>query len=271
MSKFFIFFIAFLSKKDDNSIVRKVDIKMDKKPLKDKFKFMRLKTMGEVASEILTKPEYDDITPAQTIEMIVDAEYSYRLTNRNNRLIRRANFVDSNAQIDSIYYSSERELSKSTVLRLASCQFINDKTNLIITGASGAGKTFLATAIGVAACKEGYTTKYIRYPKLIGEINLSKYSHNDDHILAPYKKSKLLIIDEWLLTDIDNTQAAGLLEIIDARQYTGSTIYCTQYKITAWPERLGISPISASIIDRIIHQAEKIDICGNISMRSLKL
>ena len=156
----------------------------------------------------------------------------------------------------------------------ASCDFIQKHLNVFITGATGCGKTYLACAFGMEACKQRYSTYYVRLPELLIEMKLARESNQTKKLLQKYIKPRLLILDEWLLIKLEQEAQYDLLELIHQRSKGSSTIFCSQIRQEGWYEQLGgaASPLSDAILDRIMHTAytiniESIDSTKDISMR----
>lgn len=152
---------------------------------------------------------------------------------------------------------------------MASGTYIQDHHNVILKGPTGSGKSFLASAFGVSACRQFYKVKYIRLPELLEELSLAKLAADGSYrkVFKKYKKVDVLILDEWLLTDLSTEEAAILLEITEARHKVASTIFCSQIDPNCWNLKLGNETIAEAILDRIIHDSYQIMIDGDISMR----
>ena len=168
------------------------------------------------------------------------------------------------------------KIIKALIKRLATCEYITDHRNLIITGATGCGKTYMACAFGMEACKQYYNTKYIRIPELLMELEESRSNGNFRKTLAKYANPVVLILDEWLLMKPNESEQKDILELIHHRRKKSSTIFCSQYGFDEWYEQLGgnDSPISDAIIDRIAHDSYMINITSidaehDISMREV--
>ena len=239
----------------------------------DALKEMRFSGMAaEFQHQLDDAAYYGQLGFEERFSMLVTAEFSKRRQNRLDRLLHQAHFATPGARIEEIEYHEDRNLDKGQILRLATCQYIDDGHHLILKGASGSGKTFLACALGNAACRKFKTVRYIRLPELLEELNLAKAAGEFKKTLKGYKKVDLLILDEWLLRCLDSQEAYNLLELIEFRSEHGSTIFCTQYDPDEWYERLNPhsedqGPISEAIMDRIIHNAHDLLIDGKISMR----
>lgn len=149
---------------------------------------------------------------------------------------------------------------------LSNCSWIASRRNIIVTGASGAGKTWISNALGVAACNAFYTVRYTRLPELLDELTVFK----DEEWLKQrkkYIKCDLLIIDDWLLEQVKPNEAREIMEVIEARGRTGSLILCSQFPPSAWHANLGNGAIADAVIDRVVYKSYTIHIAGEESMR----
>jgi DNA replication protein DnaC len=134
-------------------------------------------------------------------------------------------------------------------------------------GASGSGKSYMASAFGNAACRNTLSVAFIRLPELLGELAMARGENTFRTVIDRYKKARLLVLDEWLLYPLKNSEARDLLEIIEARAYVGSTIFCSQFSIDGWHEKIGEPTLADAVCDRIVHNSYKIIIGGEDSMR----
>lgn len=178
---------------------------------------MHMGTMAAAFSAQLTDPQFSELVFEERFSMLIGAEWSSRKSNRRQRLIRSAGYSIPGASIEDVSYSPERQLDKAQILRLASCAYIEKVQNVIILGATGTGKTYLACALGNAANRSFYAAKYIRLPDLLVEISLARGDGTYRKLMRKYKKIKLLILDEWLLYPLKESEARDLLELIEAR------------------------------------------------------
>ena len=215
---------------------------------------MRLGVMAEAFSAQLEDAQFHAVSFEDRFAMLVDVEWSARKSNRLTRLIRNAGYADPAACVE---------------LRLASCTYLQEAHNVIILGATGAGKTYLACALGMAASRSFYSVRYIRLPDLLVEISVARANGTYRDYMKKLKKEKLLILDEWLLYPLKEEEARDVLELVEARNKVTSTIFCSQYDTSEWHENLYDPTLADAICDRIIYNAYTIQIEGE-SMRKRK-
>ena len=235
---------------------------------------MRLSAMATELANQLKDPSFAALGFEERLDMIVTAEWNKRQTNKINRLIKSAHFSASSATIEDIEYYEDRKLDKTQILRLATCNYIDEGHHVILKGASGNGKTYIACALGNAACRRLKKVAYIRLPELLDEITIARSRGEMKKLQATYRKFDLLILDEWLIRPLSPQESYDMLEIVEARCHK-STIFCTQYESEGWYTRIdpnpeSDSPVSEAIMDRIIHNAYEVLVDGRVSMRERK-
>lgn len=243
---------------------------MAHEPTLRKLHEMRLATMADSYQNQLLDTNFQALSFEERFGLLVDLEWSRRKNNRLSSLIRKADFQQSNACIEDVEYHADRKLDRTQILRLATGAYIQDKLNIIIMGASGAGKTYLACAFGIAACRNFYPVKYIRLPELLNELAVARGEGIYQRVMKTYKKIPLLILDEWLLVSLKEPEARDLLEIVEARHQKGSTIFCSQFTPAGWHGKIGENTLADAILDRIVHSSYTITIEGMDSMRKRK-
>lgn len=231
---------------------------------------MKLGTMAASFQRQLDDKSLAELSFEDRFGMMVDAEWTSRKNNRLKRLIRKADYAFPGACLEDIEYHADRKLDKALITRLSTCGYIEDRRNIIILGATGSGKTYLANAFGITASRGFYTARYIRLPELLAELAVARAEGIYRKVIKQYKQVRLLILDEWLLYPLKDTEARDLLEITEARYKKGSTIFCSQFDVGGWHQKIGEDTLADAICDRIVHDSYTIVIDGADSMRKRK-
>lgn len=158
--------------------------------------------------------------------------------NKRTRLLRQAGLSEPEANVANVRYDADRKLDKAKIVELSNCEWICNHRNVLVTGASGAGKSWIACALGVAACSAFFSVRYVRLPEMLGELTVEK---DEEWIKAKkrYLECDLLILDDWLLDEVSGKQARELLEIVEGRLRTGSLSICSQFSPAGWHAKLG--------------------------------
>lgn len=242
----------------------------------DKLIEMRLGAMADAFRIQMDDSSMKDVSFEDRFGMLVDVEYSSRKNNRLKRLIRSADLEQPDAGIAAIDYQSGRKLNKNLINRLAACEYITEYRNIFITGATGSGKTYMACAFGMEACKHYYSVKYVRLPDLLLDLQAARDDGSFATALKKYTRPVLLIIDERLLLKLTEAEARNLFELIHKRRKKSSTIFCSQFRESEWYQQIcgGESTLADAIMDRISYDSYKIDIesidpAKDLSMREV--
>lgn len=235
-----------------------------------KLQEMHLSAMAKAFKEQLTNPSMAGMSFEDRFGLLVDHEWTARKNNHLKRLIKNACLAEPNACVEDIEYHADRNLDKSQIARLASCDYITEHYNVMLLGATGSGKTYLACALGIAAVRNFLTVKYIRLPELLTELAIARGNGTYRKVIQQYKKPALLILDEWLLYPLKETEARDLLEIAESRYKKASTIFCSQFDVPGWRDKIGDPILADAICDRIVHDSYAIVIDCKESMRKRK-
>jgi DNA replication protein DnaC len=236
----------------------------------EKLREMKLGVMANRFKEQLTNPDISALSFEERFGLIVDAEYATRKSNRLTRLIKSAGYAFPDASLEDIEYHADRGLDKAMITRLGTCTYVRERHNIIILGATGSGKSYVANALGMTASRDFLTVKYIRLPDLLTELAIARAEGNYRKVFKQYRQLNLLILDEWLLYPLKDAEARDLLEIAEARYKKGSTIFCSQFEVAGWHQKLGDTTMADAICDRIVHDSYTIVINGSDSMRKRK-
>lgn len=245
-----------------------MEIEMNKDTL-EKLKELKLYGMHSAFKASLENYNRNNMTIDKFVNMLVCNEWDERYNRHVNHLIKTAGFRFS-AAIEEVDYSVERGLDKNLMERLADLSFIREKKNIFITGSAGTGKTFIATAIGNCACQKNLRVIYANTARLMGQLKASKASGKILRDLKRIQRTDLLILDDFALSPFDNVTRGLLMDVIDDRYDSNSTIVASQIPVELWHDSIGEQTVADAIMDRIVHSAIRIDLSGE-SLRKVSL
>jgi DNA replication protein DnaC len=231
---------------------------------------MRFTAMANALRQQLKDPGSANLSFEDRLGILTDIEWTSRKNNRLKKLIHAAAFDQPQAHIAGINYTAQRKLDQPLISRLATCNYVAEKHNVIIMGATGSGKSYLGCALGIEACKQLYSVRYIRLPDLLTDMSIARGQGTIKTLLNQYLKVNLLILDEWMFVPLKENEARDVLEIVHYRHKNASTIFCTQFAPVGWHTRIGEVTLAEAILDRIVHDSYKIEIHNSDNEASMR-
>jgi DNA replication protein DnaC len=226
----------------------------------EKLSRMKLSGMARAFRTSLESGKMNDLTADEMVDFLVTSEWDERYNRKLNRTLQMARFRYK-ASVEQLHFENNR-LDKNIVLRLAECNFIKRKENILITGSTGIGKSYLASALGHQACALGFKVMYQHSTKLFAKLKMAKADGSYIKEMARMEKQDLLLIDDFGLQPLDAQSRSSLMEIIEDRHEKASTIFTSQVPINKWYEIIGEQTIADAILDRIVHDAHRIELKG---------
>jgi DNA replication protein DnaC len=236
-------------------------------PTIDKLNSMRLAGMAKGFRAQLENPEIHNLPFEDRLALLVDAEFLERESRQLATRLKSAKLRE-NAALEDLDTRASRGIDRALLASLATCQWIKRHHNLLIIGATGAGKTWLSCALSQAACRQGMTAAYHRLPSLMQDLDLARHDGRYKKIMRALGRTELLILDDLGIAPLSVAQLRDLLEIIDERYQKRSTLITSQLPVASWHEALGDPTLADAILDRVVHNAYKIELDGD-SMRKL--
>ena len=227
---------------------------------------LKLFGMARSLEERLADPKQAALSHAEFVGLLVQDEKVHRDNLRLRRLLKKAK-LRQEASLEDIDYGVSRGLSQQVILELANPQWITAHRNVLISGPTGVGKSFIACALGNAAARAGYTVLYIRAPRLFETLQQSRGDGSHLKALARLSRVQLLIIDDFLLTPLSDSERRDLLEVVEDRYQAGATVIASQCPIKDWHPNIGDPTLADAIMDRLLHNAYKVEMRGD-SMRT---
>ncbi|MEO0809724.1 MAG: IS21-like element helper ATPase IstB [Pseudomonadota bacterium] len=235
---------------------------MLKHPTLDQLKAMKLDGMADAFVELATQDAAQDMSHAEWLGLLLDRESANRSTKRTKARLRAAKLRHANAAVEDIDYRSPRKLDKALMQQLATCRWIADKRNLIITGPCGIGKTWLGCALGQKACREDHTVVYTRVPRLFADLEMAHGDGRFPKLFRNLTRCDLLILDDWGPDRLTASARRDLMEIVEDRYANASTLITSQMPIDAWHDVIGEPTLADAILDRLVHNSYRVELDG---------
>jgi DNA replication protein DnaC len=229
---------------------------------------MRMHGFANALTQQLDDEQYDELSFAERVGLLVDHEWTERESRRLTRRLQQAKLREP-ACIEDIDYRHPRGLDRTMMQRLMTCDWIAKHQNLIIEGPTGVGKTFIACAVAQKACRDGYTALYRRVPRLLHELLIARADGSFARLLTRIAKMNLLVLDDWGLSPLADQERRDLLEIFEDRWGNQSTIVASQLPVAQWHKIIGEPTVADAIVDRLVHNAHRINLKGE-SMRKTR-
>ncbi len=229
---------------------------------------LKLHGMARAFAEQLEMPEMAELSFEERLGLLAEREATERASRRLTARLRQAKLREQ-AAIEDIDWRARRGLDKRQILSLASCQWVAEHLNVLITGKAGVGKTFLACALAHKACREGYTALYLRVPRLFRELAIARGDGSYEKLLKRYARTQVLVLDDWGLAQIGAQDRRDLLEILEDRYACRSTVVASQLPVKSWYQAIGDPTLADGILDRLVHGAYRIALEGE-SMRKTR-
>ena len=222
---------------------------------------MRMLGFARALRAQLDTEGYEKLSFEERVSMLVDTEHADREARRLTRRLQQAKLREK-ACIEDIDYGHSRGLNKAMVRRLATCQWIDKHQNVILTGPAGVGKTYIACALADQACREGMTAIYRRLPRLLHELLLARADGSYPKLLARLAKTEVLVLDDWGVAPLEDQERRDLLEVFEDRHGLRSTMIASQIPVDSWHALIGEPTLADAILDRVVHNAHRIELDG---------
>lgn len=219
---------------------------------------LKLHGMAEALNEQMQATMYSTLSFEERLGLLVDREVTVRDNRRLTNLLRGARLRYSNACPEEIDFRAPRGLSKEAILSLAQNSWVKGKQNIIITGPTGSGKTFIACALANSACRNGHSAYYIRLPRLLQELHIARADGSYGKLLIRLAKYTILVIDDWGLAKLADKERRDILEVLEDRHGITSTIVASQIPTEKWHDTIGDPTIADAVLDRLVHNAHMI-------------
>jgi DNA replication protein DnaC len=224
--------------------------------------------MRQAAKEQMDRGGFEGLSFDERLGLLIEAEDAYRLSARIHVRIKKAK-IRQNARLQELDYRTVKSLDRGTLEMLGTCSWLKDKRNVLLVGPTGVGKTFLSSALTLRACEEGFSARFFRTPRLLYDLEIARADGSFRSKLASLARIDLIILDDWLISPLQDLHRRDLLEILDDRYDNRSTMIASQLPVELWHEAIGDPTLADAILDRLVHNAYRLELKGD-SMRKAK-
>ncbi len=231
-------------------------------PTQEQLTELRLFALARAWQAQHEDPSIDDLGFDERLALLVDAEWTDRQNKRLTRLLREAKLRISGACLEDVAYAKERKIERALMRQLTTGKWIEAHQNVVITGATGVGKTYIACALAQQACRLGHRVLYRRAPRLFDELALARADGTYPKLLARFARTEVFVLDDWGLAPVKDLERRDLLEIMEDRHGLRSTIWTSQLPVAKWHDHLGDPTIADALCDRLLHNAHRVVLQG---------
>lgn len=235
---------------------------MNPDPTVERLRVMRLGAMADAYLAQLQNPKNAALGFDERLAMIVDAEHLFRDNRKLSSRLKEAKLRIGDACVEDIDYPPKRELDKAQVRQLATCRWVEEHHNVLVTGPTGVGKTYVACALAQQACRNGYRAIYRRLGRLFDELTLARADGSYAKLLAKLARTDVLVLDDWGIATIKEAHRQDLLELMEDRDGLRSTVITSQLPPEKWHDYIGDPTVADAVLDRIVHRAYRIALKG---------
>jgi DNA replication protein DnaC len=232
-------------------------------------KSLKLDGMAHALEEQQIMPASQALAFEDRLSLLVEREIVWRDNRRLERLLRQAKLKQAQACMEDIDYRGSRGLDKRLMVTLAGCEWIRRSQNILLTGPTGAGKTWLACALGNQACRQGFSVMYLRVPRLVEHLRIAHGDGSFGKLLAQLARIDVLLLDDWGLTPLQSSERHDLLEVVDDRVNSRSTIITSQLPVEHWHAWLNDPTLADAILDRLVHASHRIALKGESRRKNI--
>lgn len=228
----------------------------------ERLKLLGLAALADAWLRQQADPAMASLSFDERLGLLTDAEWLHRENKRMKRSLSEAKLRISTATVEDIDYPARRELDRAVVRQLMSCRWIDERLSVVITGATGTGKTYIACALAQLACRRGYRAIYRRVPRLLEELALARADGSWVRALAKFARIDVLVLDDWGLAPLREPERRDLMEVIEDREGLRSTVIASQLPVARWHDHVGDPTIADAICDRLLHRAHRMELKG---------